>query len=41
MKECDLIYGVTMDDTHVSKLLSVRLEEADKMVKKEKVISKK
>ena len=36
MKECDIIYGVTMDDTHASKLLSVRLEEAAKIVKKEK-----
>jgi chromosome segregation protein len=36
MKECDIIYGVTMDDTHASKLLSVRLEEADKIVAKSK-----
>lgn len=36
MKECSIIYGVTMDDTHVSKLLSVRLEEAAKIVGKEK-----
>jgi chromosome segregation protein len=36
MKECDIIYGVTMDDTHVSKLLSVRLEEANKLAEKSK-----
>lgn len=36
MKECSVIYGVTMDDTHVSRLLSVHLEEASKMVSKTK-----
>ncbi|MDD3481049.1 MAG: AAA family ATPase [Patescibacteria group bacterium] len=34
MKEADVIYGVTMDDSHASRLLSVRLEEAIKTVKK-------
>lgn len=34
MKEGDIIYGVTMDDTHASKLLSVKLEEAISVVKK-------
>ena len=34
MKEANIIYGVTMDDTHASKLLSVKLEDAIKTVKK-------
>ncbi len=34
MKEADIIYGVTMDDSHASKLLSIRLEEAIKTSEK-------
>lgn len=33
MKPASMIYGVTMDETHASKLLSIRLEEAEKVVK--------
>lgn len=33
MKEANTLYGVTMDDNHVSKLLSIRLEEAVKSAK--------
>ncbi len=34
MKESDIIYGVTMDDSHVSRLLSIKLDEALKTAKK-------
>ena len=28
MKEANMIYGITMDETHASRLLSIKLEEA-------------
>jgi len=34
MKPASMIYGVTMDESHASKLLSIRLEEAEEVVKK-------
>lgn len=34
MKPASMIYGVTMDESHASKLLSIKLEEAEKVVKK-------
>lgn len=34
MKPASMIYGVTMDESHASKLLSIKLEEAEEVVKK-------
>lgn len=34
MKEASVIYGITMDESHSSKILSVKLEEASEIVKK-------
>jgi chromosome segregation protein len=34
MKSANTIYGITMDETHASKLLSIKLSEAEKVVKK-------
>lgn len=34
MKEASLLYGVTMDDSHASKLISIKLEDAIETIKK-------
>jgi chromosome segregation protein len=33
MEEADVLYGVTMQESGVSKLVSVRLEETNELVK--------
>lgn len=34
MKAANMIYGITMDETHASRLLSIKLEDAEKVAKK-------